>query len=44
MAGLLPQLLREKRALFRKAGRSPEEELDLLLRLTDDDIRADQCN
>jgi GT2 family glycosyltransferase len=44
MAGLLPQLLREKRALFRKAGRSPEEELDLLRRLTDDDIRADQCN
>jgi GT2 family glycosyltransferase len=44
MAGLLPQLLREKRALFRNARRSPEEELDFLLGLTDDDIRADPRN
>jgi GT2 family glycosyltransferase len=44
MAGLVPQLLREKRALFRNARRSPEEQLNFLLGLTDDDIRADQCN
>jgi GT2 family glycosyltransferase len=44
MAGLLPQLLREKRALFKNARRSPEEELDFLLRLTEDDLRPHQCN
>jgi len=36
MAGLLPQLLREKRAMFKNAHRSPEEQLDFLLRLTQD--------
>jgi GT2 family glycosyltransferase len=35
MAGLIPQLLREKRALFKNARRSPEEELDFLLGLTE---------
>lgn len=34
MAALLPQLLREKRAMFRKAGRTPEELLQFLLSLT----------
>lgn len=42
MAGLVPQLLREKRALFKNAGSSPEEQLDFLLRLTDDDVRAER--
>jgi len=37
MAGLSAQLLREKRALFSEASSSPEEQLDFLLRLTDDD-------
>ena len=44
MASLVPQLLREKRALFKNARRSPEEELDFLLRLTEDDLRPHQCN
>jgi GT2 family glycosyltransferase len=44
MAGLVPQLLREKRALFKNARRSPKEELDFLLGLTDDDIRPGQRN
>jgi hypothetical protein len=43
MAGLSAQLLREKRVLFSDAGSSPEEHLDFLLRLTDDDVLADQC-
>jgi GT2 family glycosyltransferase len=42
MAGLVVQLRREKNALFRKASISPEEQLDFLLRLTDDDVRANQ--
>jgi len=40
MAGLSAQLLREKKALFSDASRSPEEQLDFLLRLTDDDLPA----
>ena len=40
MAGLSAQLLREKKALFNDASSSPEEHLDFLLRLTDDDIRV----
>jgi GT2 family glycosyltransferase len=43
-AGLISQLLREKRALFRNASSSPEKQLEFLLRLTDDDVRADRCN
>jgi len=35
MAGLVPQLLREKKALFENAGGSPEEHLDFLLRLSE---------
>jgi GT2 family glycosyltransferase len=34
MAGLAPQLLREKKMLFASAGNSPEEHLGALLRLT----------
>jgi GT2 family glycosyltransferase len=44
MAGLVAQLLREKRALFRNASSSPEKRLEFLLRLTEDDVRADQCD
>jgi GT2 family glycosyltransferase len=44
MAGLLAQLLREKRALFRDASSSPEEQVDYMLRLTDGDVRAGECN
>jgi GT2 family glycosyltransferase len=44
MAGLVLQLLREKRALFRNARISPEEQLDFLLRLTDDDLRRNRCD
>jgi GT2 family glycosyltransferase len=44
MAGLVAQLLREKRALFRNASRSPEKRLEFLLRLTEDDVRADPCD
>jgi len=43
MAGRVVQLLREKRALFRNANISPKEQLDFLLRLTDDDVRANRC-
>jgi len=38
MAGLVGQLLREKRALFKNANSSPKEQLDVLLRLTDVDV------
>jgi len=38
MAGLVGQLLREKRALFKDANSSPKEQLDVLLRLTDVDV------
>jgi len=44
MAGRVVQLLREKRALFRNANISPKEQLDFLLRLTDDDVRANRCD
>jgi GT2 family glycosyltransferase len=48
MIRLLAQLLREKRALFRTASSSPEEQLEFLLRLTDGDVPAkvlfDQSN
>ena len=44
MAGHLAQLLREKRALFRDARSSPEEQVDYMLRLTDGDVRAGQSN
>jgi GT2 family glycosyltransferase len=44
MAGLVRPLLREKRALFRNASSSPEEQLDFLLRLTDDDTRANRSD
>jgi hypothetical protein len=44
MAGLFAQMLREKKALFKDANRSPEEQLEFLLRLTDDDIRANEGN
>jgi GT2 family glycosyltransferase len=44
MAGLFVQMLREKRTLFKDAKRSPEEQLEFLLRLTDDDSRANQHN
>jgi GT2 family glycosyltransferase len=37
MAGLLKQLLQERRQLFGNAGSSPEEQLDFLLGLTSDD-------
>jgi GT2 family glycosyltransferase len=42
MAGLSAQLLREKRALFSDASSSPEEHLDFLLRLTDDDAQVNR--
>jgi GT2 family glycosyltransferase len=42
MAGLSAQLLREKKTLFNNAKNSPEEQLDFLLRLTDDDVRANR--
>jgi GT2 family glycosyltransferase len=35
MGGLVPQLHRERKALFRDAGRSPAAHLDFLLRLTE---------
>src|SRR6267154_5735096 len=44
MAGLLVQLLREKKTLFRDARRSPEEQVDYMLRLTDGDVQAGRCN
>ena len=36
MAGLVPQLLRERKVLFKNAGSSPERHLDFLLRLSDE--------
>ena len=39
MAGFVPQLLREKKLLFKNAERSAEKQLEFLLRLTDDDAR-----
>jgi GT2 family glycosyltransferase len=44
MAGLVAQLLREKRALFTNANCSPENRLAFLLRLTEDDVRTSQCD
>lgn len=38
-AGLLPELLRDRKELFRSAGSSPEKHLDFLLQLTDDATR-----
>ena len=38
-AGLMPQLLRERKELFGNAGSSPEKHLNFLLRLTDDAAR-----
>jgi len=38
MVGVAPQLIRERRALFRAAGHSPDEQLDILLHLTNDDL------
>ncbi len=35
IAGLVPQLLRERKALFENAGSSPEKQLDFLLQLSD---------
>lgn len=43
MASLSAQLLREKRALFSDARSSPEEQLDFLLRLRDDDVLVNEC-
>jgi hypothetical protein len=43
MAGLVTKLLREKKALFRNANISPKEQLDFLLRLTDEDALVDRC-
>jgi GT2 family glycosyltransferase len=43
-AGLLPRLLREKRVLFRDANSSPEEQVDFMLRLTDDNVPVDEFN
>jgi GT2 family glycosyltransferase len=40
MAGLSAQLRREKKVLFSDARISPEEHLDFMLRLTDDDVRV----
>jgi GT2 family glycosyltransferase len=42
MTGLVAQLLREKTDLFRNTNSSPKKRLELLLRLTSDDVRADQ--
>jgi GT2 family glycosyltransferase len=42
MVRLSAQLLREKRTLFNDVGSSPEEQLDFLLRLTDDDVCVDR--
>jgi GT2 family glycosyltransferase len=44
MAGLFAQMLREKRAMFKDANRSPEEQLEFLLRLTNDDILTNEGN
>ena len=37
-AGLIPQLLRERKELFGKATSSPEKHLDFLLELSDDAV------
>jgi GT2 family glycosyltransferase len=37
VSALLPQLLRERTVLFKDAGKSPEEHLQFLLRLTNED-------
>jgi hypothetical protein len=42
MAGIVPQLLREKKTLFENAGSSPQEQLDFLLRLTRENAQADK--
>ena len=39
-AGLVPQLLREKKALFGNAGSSPEKMLEFLFGLADDEVRG----
>ena len=44
MAGLVAQLLREKRALFRNASSFPENKLQFFLRLTDDNVRPRQLD
>jgi len=44
MAGVLPQLLREKRVLFRDANSSPEEQVEFMLQLTDDNAPIDERN
>lgn len=43
MAGIVPQLLREKKTLFGNAGSSPQELLEFLLRLTRENARTDKC-
>lgn len=40
MGGVSAQLLQERRMLFSNASTSPEEQLDFLLRLTEDDVRC----
>ena len=42
MAGQFAQMRREKRALFKDTNRSPEEQLEFLLGLTDDDSRENR--
>jgi GT2 family glycosyltransferase len=39
-AGLMPQLIRERKELFGNAASSPEKHLDFLLQLTDDEARS----
>jgi GT2 family glycosyltransferase len=43
-AGLIPQLLREKRALFGDGYSSPKEQVDFMLRLSDDNVPVDRSN
>jgi hypothetical protein len=38
LARLAPRLLRERKSLFNDARRSPEQTLDFLMRLTNDDV------
>jgi hypothetical protein len=40
MTCLVPQLLGERRVLFRSLGRSPEEQLDFQLRQTANNVKA----
>ena len=42
LAGIVPLLLREKKALFENTNSSPEKQLEFLLRLTDDDVRSNR--